>query len=483
MRLLITGLFLLPILLQAQMQVGWRTDTYAGINSASLNPALPGRTPYNWDINLGEASFFLANNYLYLENSGISSLLRNRNANWEVFFREDLPNDLPADTETLVYDFYENNSYYGEQLVQVMGPSFSVQIAPQTRVGLFTRWQTMAHGRGIDEDLGYYQWNAIPDLQEFTLDANRMAAAAWGELGLNISQGIETSSGNLLIGASVRRLWGQRAVYFANRTDFTLSKLPGYEGLEGIDFEIEAGFTQNISTTDEYTESPGRGWGVDLGMLYRLDLGDGFYRWEFGLGLLDFGGIRFSQSEQHLFNSDIIAATLTDSYNNLSTENGLGEAAQQLSEDVFGDNSISRVGDEFTLGLPTSLSLQATYYIQEWAKVEAVYLAGIRVGNASLNRNSVLALVPRVDRHWWSVALPVSWYATDQVRLGMSARLGPIFIGTDQLGSFFRKDRLDSGDFYVGVKLFPLGLGNKGGKSRKNKGRRGKGKDVECYKF
>ncbi|MEL6968693.1 MAG: hypothetical protein AAFO02_00880 [Bacteroidota bacterium] len=114
----------------------------------------------------------------------------------------------------------------------------------------------------------------------------------------------------------------------------------------------------------------------------------------------------------------------------------------------------------------------------------AVYLAGIRVGTSSLNRSSVLAIVPRVDRHWWSVAMPVSMYATDQVRLGLSARLGPIFVGTDQLGSFFRQNQLDSGDFYVGLKLFPLGLGGNGnGKARKRKGRRGKGRDVECYKF
>ena len=484
MRLLIIALLLFPLLLSAQMQLGWRTDTYAGINSAILNPALPGRTPYNWDVNLGEASFFLANNYAYLENTSIPALLRLRDADVEVYYRPDLPNDLPAGQETLIYDFSRNSSYYGEEFVQILGPSFSLQLAPQTRIGIFTRWQNMGNTRQLDEDLGYYQWNAIPSFQEFTLEEGNAAAAAWSEVGLNISQGIETSSGTLLIGANIRRLWGQRGAYFSNRKDFSLSKLPNATGLEGLDFEIEAGFTENLTDTDDYTDTPGRGWGVDLGMLYRIDLGDGFYRWEFGIGLLDFGGIRFSQSQQHLFNSEALAATFTDDYSNLSIEDGLTEVAQQFSEDVFGTNSASFVSDEFTLGLPTSLSLQAAYNFQEWARVEAVYLSGIRVGNASLNRNSVLALVPRVDRHWWSVSMPVSLYAMDQLRLGMAARLGPLFFGTDQLGSFFKKDQLSSGDFYVGLKIFPLGLGgNKGRKAGKNKGRRGRGKEVECYKF
>ncbi len=485
MRLLIIALLVCPFLLTAQMQVGWRTDSYAGINSALLNPALPGRTPYGWDINLGESSFFLANNYGYLENSSISSLIRLRNANdLEVYHRPDLPADLSPNQEVLVFDFYENNSYYAEHLTQIMGPSFSFRVAPQTRVGLFTRWRTMAHSNNIDSDLGYYQWNSIPGNQNFTLEEGNIAVAAWGELGLNISQGVETETGNLLIGASVKRLWGQRAAYFAITRDFDLNKLSDFSGLESLDFEIETGFSQNITDTEEYSNSPGRGWGVDLGMLYQVDLGDGFYRWEFGLALTDLGGMRFTESEQHRFTADNLATTLTDNYNNLTAETLASEAAQQLSQDIFGDGTASQIADEFTLGLPTSLSLQATYRFQEWAKVEAVYLTGIRVGDASLNRNSVLAIEPRVEHHWWSVAMPVSMYATDQVRLGLSARLGPVFVGTDQLGSFFRQNQLDSGDFYIGLKLFPLGLGDgKNGKRRKGKGRRGKGRDVECYKF
>ncbi|MEL6657015.1 MAG: DUF5723 family protein [Bacteroidota bacterium] len=485
MRLLIIALLICPLFLTAQMQLGWRTDNYAGINSALLNPALPGRTPYAWDVNLGESSLFLANNYGFLENSSISSLIRLRNANdLEVYHRPDLPADLPANQEVLIYDFYENNSYYAEHLTQIMGPSFSFRVAPQTRVGLYTRWRTMFHGNNIDSDLGYYQWNSIPGSQTFTLEAGTLALAAWGELGLNISQGVETSTGNLLIGATVKRLWGQRAAYFSLTRDFDLNKLSDFSGLESLDFEIETGFSQNLTDTDDYSSSPGRGWGVDLGMLYQVDLGDGFYRWEFGFALNDLGGIRFSDSEQHLFNTDNLATTLTDNYNNLTSETIASEAAEQLSQDIFGDGTASQTANEFTLGLPTTLSLQATYRFQEWAKVEAVYLAGIRVGTSSLNRSSVLAIVPRVDRHWWSIAMPVSMYATDQVRLGLSARLGPIFVGTDQLGSFFRQNQLDSGDFYVGLKLFPLGLGGNGnGKARKRKGRRGKGRDVECYKF
>jgi hypothetical protein len=127
MRLLIAGFLLFPLLLNAQFQLGWRTDTYAGINSALVNPASPGRTPYSWDLNLGEVSTFLANNYSYLRETSITELLRNRDKNIDVYFAQDLPADInpsnPGDG-VLVYDYFHNSSYYGQQLNSILGPSF-----------------------------------------------------------------------------------------------------------------------------------------------------------------------------------------------------------------------------------------------------------------------------------------------------------------------------------------------------------------------
>ena len=483
MRLLIAGFLLFPLLLNAQFQLGWRTDTYAGINSALVNPAAPGRTPYSWDLNLGEVSTFLANNYGYLRETSITQLLRNRDKDLDVFFARDLPSDLNPSDDVLVYDYFENNSYYGQQLNSILGPSFSVRVAPQTRIGVFTRWQTLFSGKGLDEDLGFYQWDAIPSQQVFTLDKFRGAAASWTEVGLNISQSIFTNNGELILGLSARRLWGQRAGYLISEEDFSLSKLPNTIGLEGTDFSLEAGFTSNAAHDDDFTDSPGRGWAADIGLIYRIDLGDDFYRWEFGAAVLDIGSLLFKESELHRFNSDQLATTLTDSYNNLDTEQGFSQAAAQLSEDVFGDNSISRVSDEFNLRLPTTISLQATYAFTEWAKVEANVLAGIAPGGASLTRNTTLALTPRIDRHWWGIGMPVSLYAMNDLRIGLAARLGPLFIGTDQLGAFTNSKQLSGGDFYVGVKFFPLGLNRNGSKKNKKRGRRRGGKDVECYKF
>lgn len=469
---------------EAQHQIGWRTDSYAGINSALLNPAAPIRTPYQWDLNLAEAAQFFDNNYAYLVDASWPRLLRDAGTDTDFYFREDLPSDISTDQNIVVYDFYQDQR---ERFIQshtsIMGPSLSVKVAPMTRIGILTRWQTMVSAKGVDNDLSFYDWRDAPNLENINISPFRTSVASWSEVGLNIAQGIPTASGQLTIGLTARRLWGQRAAYFVNNDPFLVAKLNEKEGAEGISFDFEAAYSDNFFDDKISTASPGRGWAADLGVLYQLDLGDGFYRWEFGFSAMDIGSLRFAEGKTHNFASENLTTVLSDNYEAFQYEDGIDVIAAQFSRDVFQDSSASLMADDMSLRLPSTLSFQASFAFNEWARVEGVVATGLAPAGPSLDRSLLIGLTPRIDRYWWSVALPVSLYAGQHLRMGLSARLGPIFIGTDQLGSFLRKDELSGGDIYVGFKWFPLGLQkkNKGRKSRG--GRAGRGKDVECYKF
>ena len=342
----------------------------------------------------------------------------------------------------------------------------------------------MSSAKNVDSDLGFYTWDAIPHNTEFELDDMQVVSAAWSEVGLNLTQGFILETGDLHIGVSARKLSGKRAAYFTNKEDFILSKLTDYVGLEGQQFDLEAGFTNNILEDDDFNKSPGTGWGLDIGFLYQVDLGDDFYRWEVGAAVLDIGQLNFTDAQTHRFNTDLLESTLSDNYNDLGGAQALESLNQILSQDVFGDSLQSLQSNEFIVGLPTTLSFQITYRFNEWIKVEANYLTSIvSKKNVALNRSSVIGITPRMDRHWWSIGMPVSFYAGEELRLGLSARLGPVFIGTDQLGSFFKKKELSGGDIYFGVKFFPLGLGGKKGSKKGGRNHKNKGKEVECYKF
>ena len=93
-------------------QKWWRTDTYAGINSAIVNPAFPARTNYSWDINLGEGTAFFANNYAYIGNTSVTDLFRLRNDEPTYQLERDLPADAKPAEGILTYDFLDKKNYY-----------------------------------------------------------------------------------------------------------------------------------------------------------------------------------------------------------------------------------------------------------------------------------------------------------------------------------------------------------------------------------
>jgi hypothetical protein len=155
---------------------------------------------------------------------------------------------------------------------------------------------------------------------------------------------------------------------------------------------------------------------------------------------------------------------------------------QQFSSDIFDDPLGSFRNDNFRLGLPTTMSLHTSYFFNQSVKVEANLLTSLASFGTRLSHNSVFALSPRIDRYWWGVGLPVSFYKGYLPRLGLAARLGPFFIGTDQLGAFTKGDELSGGDFYFGAKLHSLNLERKS-RTKKFRGNKRGGKDVDCYKF
>lgn len=479
MRLFIfLSLSTLSFSLSAQFQVGWRTDAYAGINSALINPALPARTDYTWDINLMEGTSFLANNYGYLSNTSALELFRLRNAEPTFVHERDLAAGETPDDNTLLYEFYTDDEYFFETMVTAMGPSFSVRVSPMARIGLFTRFQMMGIATDVEQDVGYDTWQLISDDLDFVMERMRLMSAAWAEAGLNYNQGIETNSGIVTLGINVRRLWGERGAYAINNDRFVISKVTDYVGLRGIEFDVDAAFSNNFLETEANTDPTGRGWGFDLGFLYQIDQGEDFFRWEVGAALLNVGRINFD-GQLHNYNAADLREIITAEYENYDLSDGPDVLVQQFSEDIFGDPQASLEGNEFRIGLPTTLNFNASYRFNEHVRVDANWLTSLAAFGPRLSNNSVLSLTPRMDRYWWGVGMPVSLYNGNQLRLGLAARLGPVFIGTDQLGAFTKQGDLSGGDFYMGVKLQPFGL-NKD-KDRKVKRKKKGSKNVGCY--
>ena len=467
-----------------QEQLGANFDNYMGINMTTLNPAGHMNTPFNWDVNLLEFDFFARTNYVFFANSSILSLLTSTEP--FVYGPDNRKRDIPE--EGLLLDYFDDGKErYGFANLSLMGPSLFFRLNANNSIGLITRVRGMGSVIGIPDGLSFYQFNSTIQQPQFTMEKARASVTNWSEIGLNFLHQREFGDGQLGIGVTLKYLIGHEAAYVFNEIPIELTRLEE-DFIASSSGAIEFGYTSSTLTDESYqVPNNGVGLGVDLGINYTF--GDGYngsYKWKIGASILDLGAINFNQNAKiHFAETNIpveFGGPVYKELDFLDTETAL----QYFSFQVFGDSSTTLVDNRFNQLMPTSISLQADYNI-----APSVFITGVIVQGAPLNKNAIykanlLAVVPRFESRWFSASLPISYYHFKKFRVGLSGRLGPLFMGTDDLGSMVTKSDLAGTDFYIGLKLNPFssnGLFDGANSGGLIGGNSGGGRGARCYKF
>jgi hypothetical protein len=483
--LLFIALFFPSFILSAQEQLGFHTDNYSGINSVLLNPAGHANTPFNWDVNLVEGAFFLENNYFNLTPFRVLDIndvtLEDFNYGPEV---KD-PNELPPGA--IIQDFVDDGrKRFANISSHVMGPSFFVRINESSTIGITTRLRAAGNGSGITENLSYYTYFDQPLYEEFQVDKFSLGFMTWGEVGLNYMHQLEVSGGDLAIGATVKYLNGYEGAFLYSDKDFLLTKLPG-DTLSSNSVSFNYGYTSsNLDMQTVQVENNGRGVGIDLGFVYTAKDYNDEYLWKIGVSLLDLGRVTFDQNaREHLAVSDQLVVLATEEFQNIEDLQDFESKLELFSDQVLGDSALSYLDGEFSMWLPTALSVQADYKFAPNLFVNATWVQGIPLGGVGVRRGSLLAVSPRFEHRWFGATLPLSVYNWQDVRVGLAARVAFFTVGTSNLGSIFGQNTFTGTDFFFAVKMNPFDLGLSGnGRSsgkKRNKGRSTRG--VKCYEF
>ncbi len=496
--------------LSAQELIGWRVDDYAGINNAVLQPAAPVNMPLEWDINIFEGSLFLSNNYAYLSRTGVLPLLGILRRGEPLFTSE-----LQLDSETATYqpgrvtfNYYNGDRRrFGYVSASFLGPSFSYRFKERTRLGVLTRFRAMGSGMSLDGDFSYFPYHARHwgTENEFEVSKMNLASAMFTQVGFNISHAIPRKKGQWNVGATLNLIGGLRGAYFRNLREFQYHKVDSFI-IAGTDPLLHAGYTTDfVQVTGYRPKLNGYGFGLDFGVQYLTGKRrTGEYRWKLGFSLLDAGRIYFSRnSSDHVFTNTQTATVNGQDYrryahdlNRLALD--LDELVQKASLDIQGDPEASRVGDGFPIRLPTAVSLQADYAFTRTTSLNAMAMFNLPT-RQGLERGSLIALVPHTEHQWFSMAMPLKLYNWQQLHVGMSLRLGPLLIGTDNLGAIVGQRKFSGVDFYAGLKVMPIAKKEKfritksrkanpthnKGKVKKNryKGSQAKKRAPDCPKF
>lgn len=483
---LCTGFFLFFSVLNAQEQLGWRLERYAGISGARLNPAAYTASPLRWDVQLFGGSAFFSNNYAFAENTSLWDIVR-INSQDDVLARPLLEADDVVKPGQIVIDYYDDNRNrfaFGQAAIE--GPSFFVRVNDRHALGLTTAFRIVGSGIGVDKELSYYPWVERPEMEGFPVGEFHSGLAAYSEIGLNYVFTAFTNSGRLAIGLTAKKLAGYEGAYFDSRSGMTVTKLSA-TAVSGDAPDFHFGFTENAYQDTEWNPKvSGNGFGFDLGLVYTLEDEENYLA-QFGIALLDLGKIRFDKgAQEHQILADGERTLDWDEYRNFDSSEDFDQIVRTLSRQLLSDSMASFQDNAFDLKLPTRLTLQADVKISDLFFLNSTLIQAAPFTDNSIKAASILALTPRFEHRWGSLSLPVSFYNWRQMRVGIAARLGFLVVGTDRIGSTIGKTRFDGADFYFALKVSPFWGGersNPGGGGRRGPKIGKRGKDIPCFQF
>lgn len=291
-------------------------------------------------------------------------------------------------------------------------------------------------------------------------------AASWGEFGITYAREILNKDHHYLkAGVTAKLLQGIGAIYlYEKKIEYNLENP---DTATKIFADIRFGLTGNPDdlTKLQFSSKPSVGW--DFGIIYewrphvqdfKYDM-DGKtnlwrrdknkYKLRLAASLVDLGGINFEKQ----FNSGnfIIDTNILDLA--LLHAGSLTDLADSINN-IFGTESLNNI---FKMKLPTTLNFNIDYNI--WKGLYANLSASIAFNQGTKYIEKVhyynnYAFTPRYEHKWWGVSIPIRYTQFGQLKMGLGLRLGPIWLGSTDIGGILGiKNDISGSDLHLAVKL------------------------------
>jgi len=453
-----TVLFLLclhsGLCLLAQQDLGIQNSNYAGIQGALLNPGSIADSRLKWDVNILSGDVIFANTFLYAPKSSVPFL----------GFKRIIEGSIHENLFDTRFDPQNPNKLYNVTLsTEILGPSFFIKIAKKHEIGLTVAARASGNVRNITGNLGQnafdYFLNSSNWNTAFRDQSARVNAMAWLEYGLHYATVISDRGLNEIKGGiSLNYLQGVGAIY-AKNTNVTY-KVVDTTAMVFSNTTLDYGRTDFDDLKNLHDRNHGHGFGADLGMTFLHfetdnDKGKDNYLYKIGISLLDLGKINFNRNTGSYHLS--AASAVFNSWHEASFADNK-QLDQTLSAVFYnGDSSRSQTGASFHMAMPSALSIQADWNIDQHFFANLTVVKGFGHGdNVGVVRPDVYGLTPRYETQWFEVSLPMSlmYYNHWQSRMGFAVRVGYFFFGGDALGGLVKINNLQQADVYAGIHYF-----------------------------
>ncbi len=447
----------------AQELLGVTLSNYKGTTGLMLNPAGMTSNKVYIDINIATTNFFFQNSFLYIPKEDFIV--------WDIFNK---------DYEYPTYGKYNRNAtQYKNQNVKegivnlrVLGPSIMVQVGKHA-FGITTGIRYLTTGDNFAWDIAEFGYNGIEytplhniEFDDYNFDFN---TSAWMEIGISYAYDVFKSyDQQLTAGISVKKLWGYSGAYAKtkNINYVVIDK----STIDIINLNSEVGFSLPLDydSTSYFMTSPtfrGSGTGIDIGVVFTKKKNVSINKWKgrrlcaqsyddyiyrIGVSILDIGRVKYSVNSQlHSFDnvSKYWADVDTMNYTNINN------LMMQLSETFYDDPEASLKSNTMKIGLPTAISLQVDFNINNNLYLGGMWIHPIRLNMHTLRRPAQLAVVPRYETKYFEVSIPVSLYEYQYPRIGIAARFYYFTIGTEKLGTYLGLNDMNGLDIYGSIRI------------------------------
>lgn len=468
---LTSTLFLLGLTattLHAQRYLGISTSNWSSTNQAYLNPANLADSRHRFTIDLASVNFGVDNNGGTLKASGA----------FDRFYSGDTSKGLDK-----VFRFNDDKNFnLMAPHAEVRGPGFMYSINPKHTIALTTRVRAFNQLTDFDQKL----YRTIADEAyasangDYAIQADRFNwnAHVWSEVGVSYG-GVLYDNGKHALkgGITLRYLAGigyinlnadnldgryvasSDSVYITN-TNFTFAS-----NIVDDEEELSSSLTGSKIVDYFFGSKGGRGIGGDLGfvyefrpdfMKYRYDM-DGKnnlddysrnrYKLRLSAAVTDVGSIRYRKSNKQIRvsgNGAFDGNELVDRIDNFTEfQNYLRQGGVTLED----------TGETTTrLRLPTAIVLSADYNIHNNIYANLTYAGNVVNQYAAGNYYySQITITPRYDKRAYSIGVPISYsFVTKKMKLGIGARFGGFFFGSDDALAFTGSDKQNGVNFYMG---------------------------------
>jgi outer membrane protein OmpA-like peptidoglycan-associated protein len=460
----------------SQHYLGIATGNLAGTNSLYFNPSSIADTRQGFYLNLFSANTYFTNNYAAYKTGKTIQF------------------------DSTAFDF--NNSGQAKQALagmEIRGPALMIKMSPKHSFALATRVRVLGQLTDVSEDLVRLTANA-DNLNSFynveNLDTRfRITANAFSEISLTYARvAWEKDRHFLKAGITLKKLSGIYAAYAVNRkADFTINREPDpntpldeQDAINIRNLDLSYAYTDAnalTGTTDQSltqllqnnwtsyllgNNAIGKGFGWDIGATYEyrpnidklrytmngksyIDHKAVKYMLRVGLALTDMGRMRFSSpfitaydinvQNKSIKTEELQDASDTDFLSTINTSLGVNEDEKST---------------EFTMNLPAALSTNVDYHLTGKLFLNATWIQNLTGKNKiAMRQSSVLAITPRLETKVFGLSFPVSVVNGKSFAAGGMFRLGPFFVGSDNVAALVG-GKIYGLDAYAGFTLLQI---------------------------